>query len=188
VRYSERVMPDGKTHDKITLIGAALSVPAWLLLAPPEWRTDYTACGTLVAATLFSGLMLSPDLDLDSSIYRRWGPIRFVWWPYQKLIPHRSTLSHSLLLGPLLRVLYFLVVGFLLLRVGTWCLRFFIPIDRNALSREYVDLLYSLPIRYPHAFYAAIIGLIFGAAMHIGADALVTRLKTTFGHRRKRRH
>src|SRR5436305_9344184 len=101
-------MPDGKTHDKITVIGAVAAVPAWAFLAPPphEWSVGLTLFG----ATLFSGLMLSPDLDLDSSIYRRWGPFRFLWWPYQKIMPHRSVASHSLLLGPLLRILYFLVV------------------------------------------------------------------------------
>ena len=181
-------MPDGRTHDQITLVGAALCIPVWFLLAPPEWRTDYAACGTLVGATLFSGLMLSPDLDLNSSIYHRWGPLRFIWWPYQKLVPHRSPLSHSLLLGPLIRILYFLLVGYILLRVGSWCLRFIMPVDRNALSREYLSLLYNMPSQYPHHFIAGTGGIIYGGALHIGADAFVSRVKSALPFRKKRRH
>jgi len=183
------LMPDGKTHDAITLVGAIAAVPATLLLAPPAWRTDYAAVAILVGATLFSGWMLSPDLDLDSSIYHRWGPLRFLWWPYQKLIPHRSFLSHSYLLGPLLRVTYFVALTFLLLRVGTYFVHFLFPVDRNTLTREYATFLWDLPCRYPHLFYAAVIGTLFGTALHVAADTLVTGFKHVLhGRRRKHRH
>lgn len=180
-------MPDGKTHDRLTIIGAALSVPVWLLFAPPDWRTDYPACATLVASTLFSGLMLSPDLDLDSSIYHRWGPLRFLWWPYQKLIPHRSFLSHSLLIAPMLRVLYFLVISYVLFRVGTWAINFITPVNRNAMSDAAFAALVDFPNRYPHHFYAATIGTILGTALHVGADTFWTRLQKANPFRRRRR-
>ncbi|MGC4046705.1 MAG: DUF2227 family putative metal-binding protein [Armatimonas sp.] len=78
-------MPDGKTHDMITVVGAVVAAPAWWLLT--QESRDYTVCATLVGSILFSGLMLSPDLDLDSSIYRRWGPLRFLWWPIKNWSP-----------------------------------------------------------------------------------------------------
>src|SRR5262249_45965301 len=121
-------MPSGEVHDRITVIGAAVAAPVWWLLTPPP--PERTAGGTLVCATLFSGLMLSPDLDLDSSIYRRWGPLRFLWWPYQKAIPHRSRLSHSFVLGPLLRLAYFLFLVWGLFRIGTWAASFAVDFKR----------------------------------------------------------
>ena len=86
-------MPSGKVHDRITVVAAAVSAPAW---ATAAWASpgispaakDWTVGAALVVSLLFSGLLLSPDLDLDSSIYKRWGPFRFIWWPYQKLMPH----------------------------------------------------------------------------------------------------
>lgn len=55
---------------------------------------------------LFSSLLLSPDLDLHkNAARRRWGPLGFLWAPYSKMFKHRG-LSHSLVLGPLTRLLY----------------------------------------------------------------------------------
>ena len=49
------------------------------------------------AAHYVGGLMLSPDLDLVSRPYKRWGFLRWIWLPYQKLIPrHRFDSSVSL--------------------------------------------------------------------------------------------
>ncbi len=181
-------MPDGKTHDRLTLFGAALSVPAWLLMAPPAWRGDYAACAVLVVSTLFSGLMLSPDLDLDSSIYHRWGLLRFLWWPYQKLIPHRSFLSHSLLLAPLLRVIYFLAIAYIVFRAGTWVAAFVAPMNRNAMTDSAFAALVDFPKRQPRLFDAAVVGLVLGTGMHVGADALQTGLRKANPFRRGRRH
>ena len=61
-----------------------------------------------VGAHLFSGLMLSPDLDVGtgSHPYRRWGPFRVVWQPYMRAIGHRSRLSHGPVVGTFLRLAY----------------------------------------------------------------------------------
>lgn len=55
---------------------------------------------------LFAGLMFSPDLDVQSLPYKRWGWLRWIWLPYQKNVRHRSFLSHAPLIGTTLRVLY----------------------------------------------------------------------------------
>jgi uncharacterized metal-binding protein len=55
---------------------------------------------------LFSGLMFGPDLDLYSRPFQRWGCLRWIWIPYQKAMRHRSILSHGLVIGTTLRVLY----------------------------------------------------------------------------------
>jgi uncharacterized metal-binding protein len=57
-------------------------------------------------AFLLGGLWLSPDLDTHSNATRRWGPLRLLWWPYRRLLSHRSLLSHSPLLGTSLRLLW----------------------------------------------------------------------------------
>jgi len=59
-----------------------------------------------VVAFLVGGLWLSPDLDTHCRALRRWGPLRWIWWPYRRLIPHRSLWSHGPVLGTLSRLLW----------------------------------------------------------------------------------
>jgi len=98
-------MPSGRTHDRITL---------WSLPFITGLTFGLTQSGnvTLVAsgAFLFSGLMFSPDLDLQSRPYTRWGPLRWIWIPYQKTLRHRSLLSHGLIIGTTLRVIYLAIL------------------------------------------------------------------------------
>ncbi|MBC8103924.1 MAG: metal-binding protein [Cytophagales bacterium] len=171
-------MPSGKVHDRITVIAAVAAVPVWYATAPVP--VDPTVGLALLAATLFSGLMLSPDLDLNSSVYSRWGPFRYLWWPYQKAIPHRSKLSHSYFLGPALRVVYFLVLAWLLLRLGTWVAAQFFAFDRNALSRQATDLVASFWHRYPDHARMTALGLFLGTALHCAADSIVSGIKKRF--------
>jgi uncharacterized metal-binding protein len=177
-------MPSGKIHDQITVVGAIVIAPVWYIFAPAP--TNLTAGLCLVGATLFSGLMLSPDLDLNSSIYSRWGPFRYLWWPYQKAIPHRSKLSHSYLLGPALRVLYFLLVAWLLLRTGTWIAAQFVSFDRNTISRQATDLVVNFWHKYPDHAHMTALGLFFGPALHCAADTIVSGFKSKKRRRRAR--
>lgn len=58
-------------------------------------------------AHLIGGLMLSPDLDLISRPFKRWGFLKIIWVPYQQLIPrHRHWLSHGVIVGSALRLVY----------------------------------------------------------------------------------
>ena len=99
-------MPSTRVHDLITLATGSGGFVMYVKSHPSNWP------GALLftLSYLFSGLMLSADLDVRSRPYRRWGPLRFIWWPYMKLIPHRSVLSHGLVVGPLLRVAYLCAV------------------------------------------------------------------------------
>jgi uncharacterized metal-binding protein len=85
-----------------------------LLNGEASW-SPFGATLLVVGAYLFSGLLLSNDLDIASRIYRRWGPFRLLWYPYQRLIPHRSFWSHGIVVGPVLRVLYLYVMVELIL-------------------------------------------------------------------------
>lgn len=94
-------MPSGRTHDRITI---------WCLpiVAIGAWGITQDA-GLVLAVSgcfLFSGWMFGPDLDIYSQQYRRWGWLRWIWLPYRHSMAHRSLLSHGLLIGSLLRVLY----------------------------------------------------------------------------------
>lgn len=51
-------------------------------------------------------LLISPDLDIYSRPYQNWKWLRFIWLPYQKMLRHRSKLTHSPLIGTLFRSLY----------------------------------------------------------------------------------
>jgi uncharacterized metal-binding protein len=93
-------MASGRSHDRATW---ALSLPFGLLWWPLLGLAG-VACAGL--AFLLGGLLLSPDLDTRSNPTRRWGPLRLLWWPYRRLLRHRSVVSHSPVLGTLGRLLY----------------------------------------------------------------------------------
>jgi uncharacterized metal-binding protein len=102
-------MPSGRTHDFITILLAAPTAAVAYY-----FTEDLTITSITTATMIFGGLMFGPDLDIQSRQYARWGPLRFLWWPYKVMLPHRSRLSHSILLGTLIRVIYFLAVVTLL--------------------------------------------------------------------------
>ena len=90
----------GQQHDRATWL---LALPFGVLWAP--WLGPGGAL-TAGLSFLIGGLWLSPDLDTRSNPSRRWGPLRVLWWPYRRLLRHRSLLSHSPLLGSAGRLLY----------------------------------------------------------------------------------
>jgi len=86
-------MVSGKNHDRailftspiVGIIGVSYSLELGIIAA---------------SAHLLGGLYLSPDLDLKSKPFKRWGVLRVLWLPYQKLIPcHRHWLSHGVIVG-----------------------------------------------------------------------------------------
>jgi len=111
------------------------------------------------ASCLAGGLWLSPDLDTRSNALRRWGPLRFLWWPYRRLIPHRSLWSHGPVLGTSVRL------GVLL----TWCL--IITMAVPALSPGMLlAALQQLMRQHPHEFIALGVGLEGSAWIHLILD------------------
>jgi uncharacterized metal-binding protein len=108
-------MPSGKTHDFITFLLAAPTAAVTYY-----FTRDWMLVTVATAAMLFGGLMFGPDLDIQSRQYTRWGPLRFLWWPYKVALRHRSRWSHSIMLGTLIRVIYFLIVITLVLVVSLY--------------------------------------------------------------------
>src|ERR1044071_4465364 len=122
-------MPSGRTHDLITLLLAAPTAGAAYYITG-----DWTVTAITTAAMVFGGLMFGPDLDIQSRQYTRWGPLRFLWWPYKVALPHRSRLSHSILLGTWIRVIYFLIVVAVTLGVGLYARHLFLHRQADSLS------------------------------------------------------
>ena len=170
-------MPGARAHDVITVVTGMALVPigfaahAWASALP-----DAAMRGTaiLVGAHLLSGIMFSPDLDLDSAIDDRWGIFFWIWRPYMWLVPHRSRLlSHGLVIAPLLRLLYFYLMVMLLLIASAWLLAR-VGIALPDLHIRLSNALLGLMQDHPREAQAFVAGFITGSAAHSIADWLVT--------------
>jgi uncharacterized metal-binding protein len=164
----------------VTLISAAGLAPLcyWAanqyrpMLGPYALST--TPWGTtmlVVGSYLFSGLWLSNDLDIYSRIYRRWGPLRFLWYPYQRLIAHRSWVSHGLVVGPLLRVVYLYVMSHLVL-IGVYhgmrgLGRSTAVVDSGL---QVLANVWPYALMHPHISVPLLIGLVLGGVAHSLVD------------------
>lgn len=93
-------MASGRAHDRATwLLCLPFGALWWPWLGP-------SGLATAALAFLLGGLLLSPDLDTGSNATRRWGLLKLLWWPYRRLLSHRSLLSHSPVIGTTGRLLY----------------------------------------------------------------------------------
>ena len=146
-------MASGRNHDRAIvwttpLVGAVATV------------YQNIEIGLIVSVSYyFGGLCLSCDLDLVSRPYKRWGYLRWLWIPYQRLIPyHRHWLSHGVIVGSIVRLLYlaalllpmwFLFPGLQQIEWDiTWgkAIAFFLGVELSALNHLLLDgLLLPLP-------------------------------------------
>ena len=97
-------MTSGKNHTKIGLLCLYILFSAWFMY--------YNLVNTFAFVTgfVFGLIYLSPDLDIkNSDPYKAWGPIRFLWWPFQKLVKHRG-ISHHIIFGSVVIIAYFLLI------------------------------------------------------------------------------
>lgn len=170
-------MPSGKTHDAITFI---LTVPAF---ATAYIATkNLGAAATVAAAFLFGGIMFGPDLDTISRQYSRWFFLRFLWLPYRWCFKHRSRFSHGLILGALLRVIYFLGVSTLAVYLGALLLTSLTgvqPYDLAYFTRLWQDIGEFIRSSFGDHFLLFIfVGLWLGAASHTFTDMAGSFVKT----------
>lgn len=168
-------MPSGRTHDRITFWCLPLVIGVTL------WVTRSPAIAAIVSIThLIGGLMLGPDLDIHSNQYKRWGPLRWIWLPYQIALPHRSHLSHGPLIGTALRVIYLsfwlslFIVGSVEVISAIWKIELSFP-GFQATYKTVFE-------RYLSEWIAILVGLEIGAMSHSASDVIGSRL-----NRKKRR-
>lgn len=173
-------MPSGSTHDRLTLwILAPIAALSWLLTTSAELTL------IICASFLFSGLMFGPDLDIYSVQFKRWGKLKFIWLPYQKLLRHRSIISHGFLIGTIFRVIYLLsflaFVSIFIVAVAQslwgfyWNWREFILSSIEFLSGDYQDIA-----------IAAFVGLELGSLSHILSDAIASAAYKKRSHKSKK--
>lgn len=169
-------MPSGKTHDVITILFAVPTfVGTWLI-------TKNTALSIVVTVTmLFGGFMFGPDLDIHSKQYTRWGYCRFIWFPYKVCLPHRSRLSHGIILGTFIRVVYFALVITLIATAILYARAAYTggtPPGFGDIIGAWVSVdLFAKDVIGQHTPLAAFIGLWLGAASHTFTDVGVSILK-----------
>ncbi len=162
-------MPDGRTHDEITLVTATLIAPVCF---------DSVFAGSVGRAALFlgshlmSGLLFSDDLDTHSIEYRRWRMLRFLWLPYQKLIPHRSWLSHGLIIGPALRIAYFAGMLSLFFWLVLALLSRVVPLDAGGILLGVLSGIVRFVADHPDWVIIAFLGFVLGGSVHSVSDAL----------------
>lgn len=96
-------MASGRNHDR----AITLTTPVLLAAAIASGHADVGLIAT--ASYYLAGMYLSPDLDLVSRPFKRWGLLRFIWLPYQR-IPHRHWLSHGPVIGSIVRLVYLAVL------------------------------------------------------------------------------
>ncbi|NNJ12484.1 metal-binding protein [Chloroflexales bacterium ZM16-3] len=170
-------MPDARTHDMITYATAVALAPlsqvAQVSLLGLPQLAAWPNSAWLVIAHIISGVMFSPDLDLDSAIDNRWGIFFWIWRPYMWLVPHRSFWSHSLVIAPLLRLAYFYVVMIGLIIGGTWLLGL-VGIVVPDYHTQIVRALSQISADHPDTVTAFLVGFCTGSAAHSIADWLVT--------------
>jgi len=170
-------MPGAHTHDLITVVTGVAIAPLTFstnLALGIDAQLALQQTIIVVGAHLLSGIMFSPDLDLDSAIDNRWGIFYWIWRPYMWAVPHRSRwLSHGLVFPPLLRLFYFywVVVGVLI--GGAWALgRIGVTLPNFHLVVS--DAVLGVVTRHPREVWSFLVGFVTGSAAHSVADWLVT--------------
>jgi uncharacterized metal-binding protein len=130
--------------------------------------------------------MFGPDLDTRSVQIRRWGLLRWIWWPYRRVVPHRSRLSHGVLVGTFLRLVYLTVVFCGLAGLVVYAVQQYgdVPVFKEIVepSRRFAEATYpTLAKQTAHGDWKFVVwillGLELGAISHIIADTLVSAVK-----------
>tara|TARA_Y100001968_G_scaffold33800_1_gene25979 strand:+ start:4138 stop:4596 length:459 start_codon:yes stop_codon:yes gene_type:complete len=111
---------------------------------------------------LLGGLWLSPDLDTLSTPLKRWGLLKIIWWPYKKIIKHRSYLSHGILIGTTIRLGYLLGI--------TMLTSYLVSIVTDLHLIISINNLKSIQTLYPEQLLAAFIGIEASAWIHLIKD------------------
>jgi len=139
-------MPDGNIHSMATiLVAGAAGFGSFHLGILDQPHAMALAGGAL------AGLLLTPDLDVDTGSNsddwaRRVGGRLpgLLWWlawrPYAALVPHRSPLSHFPMVGTVLRLGYLSLVVYVI----AWFLHLALPVQIPAIT--------AIPWWFPAAF------------------------------------
>ncbi len=98
-------MPSGKAHIHINWV-ALLLLNILIFIFYSDICIKYYVFFNI--SFLLVSYYISPDLDIDSSVYRRWGIMRWIWYPYREVMKHQGA-SHSFIWGPISIILNLLI-------------------------------------------------------------------------------
>lgn len=133
-----------------------------------------------VTGYVLSTYYLPPDLDTVSNAYRRYGRLRFIWRPYQKLFCHRG-LSHFVLIGTFTRIVYllFLTIGgyYLIAWVLSWQPWADVQLNTAGITSLLQNPSQFMELPFRNHFIWLFGGLFTGDLMHIFFDHLSTFVK-----------
>lgn len=90
-------MPSGKKHIQINWVFLVVLNIIIIIFIHDISIRHYILFNIIFIPTSY---FISPDLDLDSSVYKRWSIFRFIWYPYREIMKHRGA-SHSFIWGPI---------------------------------------------------------------------------------------
>ena len=154
-------MPSDEKHVRIGVVVCCL-----LLLPMIFFGVSYGVIIAFASAYIFATMYLSPDLDINSRPYQRWGVLRFLWYPYMKVFKHRQA-SHNLLIGPVSVVLY---LALIVVPVVCGILYMWIPIVTYL-----IDYVQQIELTRENGILVAIVvaGFIVSGWTHILADKMM---------------
>lgn len=185
-------MPSHKTHDTIAIYAAAVIAPAsyaTLRLLGDDPGTAYTGTLVVLTAHAFGTWLLSPDLDLDSRIDDRWGPLRPLWIPYMRIVPHRSWFSHSGISGAL-RLLY-LYGAICLVLYGLTLLGQVLNLNPPNYYQVFADWVWGAIESGSRPAWLIVAGVVVSDVVHVAADMYAIQrrrwLRARVRTRRRRR-
>ncbi|AYE35770.1 metal-binding protein [Clostridium septicum] len=175
-------MAKGKTHDKVTLIVSPfIGLVFFMINSELLENSNKLVIVTLfgVVTYLFGGFMFSGDLDIKSSEYYRWGKIRFIWNPYQKIFKHRSIFTHGFLLGPIIRIIYTYIIVLIVCSV-LYSLKVInlATDDLINLTLEYINSNKVISINI-------VLALFLGSGLHTITDLFSSFIKKKFRRKNK---
>jgi uncharacterized metal-binding protein len=181
-------MPSAATHDRIALYAAGLIIaPTYAALRfglGEDPTAAYNGTMLVVGAHLFGSWWLSPDLDLDGKIDDRWGPLRPLWLPYMRAVPHRGVFSHSGFSGVVrLLYMYVIVVGVLAILSGIG----YLAGVQVSYHQDFTRWLWESLRDEANPAWLIVAGVIISDVVHVVTDLFDTRRKRMFRSRRKKR-
>lgn len=140
-------MPDGRTHALATLAVGSAVTGGLACLSRPTPETLCVGIGFLIS------LAVNPDLDLNRRFPRR-NPAKWPWWlfwyPYSRMVGHRSFFSHVPLVGTFIRTAYIIPLIAVCIYLG-------------------MDVRYAVPV---------FVGMAISDAVHSVLDVSVSSIKT----------
>ena len=158
-------MASGKTHEKINYTAyAGLLIILILMGFQNMWLTLWLTVGVIFGTRYFG-----PDLDLKSSLYYRWGKMKWIWIPYQRMFKHRSIFTHGFVIGDIIRVIYFGV--FVLGMIALINYAFNISINQS---------IWTLVSKFSTEFSFIFIGILIASIFHTIVDLGLSAYKRKF--------